>query len=203
MTAIAEVGTEDIRTIQGLAQHFVEGIKSEVANPVLFDLGCGKKRIDGFLGVDFYLDTDVRADLLNKEWDFTPDNSVDMFYSSHFVEHVQDLNTFMSRAWRKMKDRGLFLVTTPYGLSVRAWQDPDHKRPIFRETYFYFHKQSRVNMGVDHYEGSADFEIVRFWPVWNKKYAVRAENNPELAETYLNTFNAVDDLTVLLRARKS
>ncbi len=202
MATIADSEVDDIRTIWGLADYFVNTIKAEVANPVLFDLGCGRKKHPSFLGVDYYLDTDVKADLVNAEWDFTPDDSVDMFYSSHFIEHIPDLNTFMSRAWRKLKNGGKFLITTPYGFSVRAWQDPDHKRPIFRETYFYFNKQSRVNMGVEHYEGSADFDIVKMWPVWAKRFASRAEDNPELAEQYLQTFNAVEDLTVLLRARK-
>lgn len=126
---------------------------------------------------------------------------------SHFFEHVADQNAFMMKAWRKLRNGGLFLLITPYGWSPRAWQDPDHKRPIFRETYAYFNKAWREKNQLEHYEGAMDFDIVDVWPVWNKKYAARAEaavrNNPEIAETFLSTIGAVDDLIVLLRKRAS
>lgn len=200
MTEIAP--PPEVTSLHGLANYVIGIIKEETPDPVLFDLGCGKKKFPGFKGVDFYTDTDVQHDLFNGDWSFTPDNSVDMLNACHFVEHVQDLNGFMEKAWRKLKKGGYFLITTPYGLSVRAWQDPDHKRPIFRETYWYFNRESRLNMGVDHYEGKSNFDICQMWPAWHKDYATRAQNNPDLAEQFLKTWGAVDDLTVLLRSKE-
>lgn len=204
MTALVESPeTSEIKTLHGLALHFVDRIRETVDEPVLYDLGSGQRCVPGFMGVDYYATTtDVRHDLIGGDWSFTPDNSVDMLHASHFLEHVSDLNGFMDKAWRKLKDGGLFLITTPYGLSVRAWQDPTHVRPIFRETYMYFNKGWREGQKLEHYEAACDFDIVDIWPIWNKRYATRAENNHELAETFLSTFNAVDDITVLIRARK-
>ncbi len=197
---IAEMDTTSLHTMEELRSHVVSLIKTP--NPFLYDLGCGQKPAKGFVGVDLYASVGVRADLFAPVWDFVADDSCDMLYASHFLEHVPDLDSFMSNAWRKLKDGGFFLINTPYGHSPRAWQDPDHKRPIFRETYWYFNAAARKRMGVEHYYGSADFDMVDVWPVWNKKYAARAEANPQLVEDFLAIFGACDDLTVLLRARK-
>lgn len=205
MSAVIE--TPDITTVAELAQIYAESVRKDMPDAHLFNLACGKREVEGFKGVDFYADTDIRHDLINGSWDFVQDNSVGMFYCSHFFEHVADQNAFMMKAWRKLRTDGLFLIITPYGWSPRAWQDPDHKRPIFRETYAYFNKKWRAANELEHYEGAMDFDIVDMWPVWSKKYAARAEaavkNNPEIAETFLTTIGAVDDLIVLLKKRAS
>ena len=52
------------------------------------NLGCGKSKMDGYLGVDsirFGDNVDVVADL-KKKWPW-PDNSVDQIHMSHVLEH--------------------------------------------------------------------------------------------------------------------
>lgn len=200
MSKLSEYVTPETVSLQGLLDSLVSHVRNENPYPVLFDLGCGKVPAPGFQGVDFHTDADVQQDLFAESWDFTPDNSVDVFYSSHFVEHVPDLNRFMTNAYKKLVDGGFFLITTPFGASVRAWQDPTHVRPIFRETYFYFSKAARQKMNNDHYGAQCDFDIVEMWPVFNERFADLGDAQKEWQLKY--GWNAVDDLTVLLRARK-
>lgn len=200
MKKLSEFQTPEIVTIDGLLQRIVDTAVAENPYPVLYDLGCGKNKAPGFLGVDFNIAADVHQDLFAPEWNFTPDDSVDVFYSSHFVEHVPDLNRFMTNAWRKLADGGFFLITTPYGASDRAWQDPTHVRPLFRQTYWYFNKEARQKMNNDHYGSEADFDIVEMWPVFHERFADLGDVQKEYHMNF--TWNAVSDLTVLLRARK-
>lgn len=149
----------------------------------------------------------IAADLFTDGgWEFTPDNSVDVFFSSHFVEHVPDWNHFFAHAYRKLKDGGYFVITTPYYLSVRATQDPDHKQMISRERYYYLSAEWLKANDLSHYQARVDFEICALYPVWNEKYAhlmTAMQTNPEVAENALRHIpNAVDDLTVMLRAKK-
>lgn len=200
MTKLSEFVVPEVVSLEGLLKKLVETVRETNPDPVLFDLGCGKNKAPGFRGVDFYTATDVQHDLFNGDWSFTADDSVDVFYSSHFVEHVPDLNRFMANAWRKLRDGGFFLITTPYGASDRAWQDPTHVRPIFRQTYWYFSKEARDKMNVGHYGSEADFDIVEMWPVFAERFEGLGAAQKEY---HLNfTWNSVSDLTALLRARK-
>lgn len=164
-----------------------------------YDLGCGKSPAPKCVGVDLYCVADVRHDLEHGDWTFCADGSVDVFFSSHFVEHVHNLERFFDNACRKLKPGGYFLITTPYGNSPRAWQDPDHVRPIFRETYWYFDAEWREKNGVSHYSATCDFEPTGMYPVWHPDFAHCSEATK--AYHMEHTWNAVLDLTVILRKR--
>lgn len=149
----------------------------------------------------------IAADLFTDGgWEFTPDNSVGVFFASHFVEHVPDWDFFFTHAYRKLMPGGYFVITTPYYLSVRATQDPDHKQMISRERYYYLSADWLKANDLQHYQARVDFEICALYPVWNEEFAhlVNSEQtNAATVEYHLrHTPNAVDDLTVVLRAKK-
>jgi ubiquinone/menaquinone biosynthesis C-methylase UbiE len=64
------------------------------------DLGCGKFKREGFIGIDIEneKDVDIVYDL-NKGIPF-PDNYVDQIYCSHCLEHVRDPHFLMSEMYR-------------------------------------------------------------------------------------------------------
>jgi predicted SAM-dependent methyltransferase len=206
MAKLSEYTTPEIVSLQGLLDSLVTHVTNTNPYPVLFDLGCGENKAPGFQGVDFYADTDVQHDLFRGNWSFTPDNSVDVFYSSHFVEHVPDWNRFWANVYNKLAPGGFILVTHPYGASVRAHQDPDHKQIIFQERYWYVNKAARDKMKVGHYlhdnDGNRvfmDFDIVDMWPVFNERFADLGE--AQKSYHLHHTWNAVADVTVLLKKR--
>lgn len=56
---------------------------------VMLNLGCGAQRLDGYIGIDA---RDCGQEMV---WDITkgipfPDESVDVVFSSHFIEHMDD-----------------------------------------------------------------------------------------------------------------
>jgi SAM-dependent methyltransferase len=199
---LADAKPDAVLSMVELVEYIIDGIHTAgTPDPLVkFDLGCGETPMDGFRGVDLNCTADVNADLFAAEWSFTPDDSVDMLYSSHFVEHIPRWNDFFEAAWRKMKAGGLFLITTPYGSSNRAWQDPDHKQIIFEERYLYLSKNWLDQNRLGHYSARVDFEIVNMWPIWNADFVGL---NPDTQNYAMKHYrNAVDDLTVLLRAKK-
>lgn len=202
-TKIADLKPEEAMSLDDLTEKLVQKIKETTPEPLLYDLGSGKNKRAGFLGVDFYYDgADVQHDLFHEPWAFAPDGGVDCFNACHILEHAPDWFFFWGEAWRKLKPGGYVLVTVPYGNSARAYQDPDHKRFIFFETFWYLNKQTRQRIGADHYAvkqygADVDFEIVHQLPAWNEDFLHLGE--AQRGYHIRHTFNAVDDITVLLR----
>ena len=79
------------------------------------DLGCGPNKKAGFKGMDILPlpGVDFVVDL-EKGFGFIEDNSVDEFYTSHFLEHVQNLELILSEIYRTLKPRGTLTVFVPH-----------------------------------------------------------------------------------------
>ena len=89
-----------------------------------------------------------------------PNGVVDEIYCSHFLEHIGDeIIPFMDEAWRVLIPGGLFRIRSPYYTSIRAVQDPTHKRFISEAMFQYFNAEGRKKMGVDHYPIKSDFDV--------------------------------------------
>ena len=82
------------------------------------DLGCGRHKREGFLGVDSSPDcgADVVHDLNVIPWPFE-DASVDEVNCSHFLEHLDGAEriVFMNELYRVMKPGGLLSIQMGYG----------------------------------------------------------------------------------------
>jgi hypothetical protein len=149
--------------------------------PIRLDLACGQSPQDGYDGVDLLaLNATHKVDLLKFPWKW-PDSSVDELHCSHFVEHipardveVRDLDAgwsgpshqfvgqdmlfaFFDEAWRVLKPDGKFKVVVPALQSVRAFQDPTHRRFIPAELFMYLSRDWRVANKLDHYRVKCDF----------------------------------------------
>lgn len=130
---------------------------------VKLDLGCGRKPRAGFIGVDMSAacSPDVLHDLRTMPWPFD-DASVDEVYSGHFLEHLdgEERIAFMEELYRVLRPGGTALIVTPYWSWVGAVQDPTHKwPPIAEQSYHYFSKALREQMGVDFYPIRCDFDV--------------------------------------------
>src|SRR6185503_9942702 len=119
------------RSLQDMERELIAGVRASVADPVLYDLGCGYTVLpEGFAGVDLYARGEriKNADLFHPEgWPF-PSESVDVFTSSHFVEHVPDWNLHFTEIYRCLKPQGIYRFVGPYGKSDRFLQDPTHRQ---------------------------------------------------------------------------
>jgi predicted SAM-dependent methyltransferase len=150
--------------------------KSKKEEIVGIDLGCGqiKQPIEFFtenfkltptkvIGVDIVdcEGVDIVHDLTKFPYPFK-DESADMIFASHFVEHLDGIERmkFMDECHRILKPEGKMRLVHPYYKSVRAVQDPTHKwPPISENSYFYWDKKWREMNKLDHYPIKCDFEF--------------------------------------------
>lgn len=163
------------------------------------NLAAGENKIIGWLNVDISpaVNPDMVFDLLKFPW---PEEWTDVeeIFCSHFVEHIGDeLIPFMDEAYRVLQPGGLFRIRCPYYTSIRAVQDPTHKRFISEALFQYFNLEARKKMGVDHYPIKSDFDVeeMRF------HFPEAMQHLPEEDRKYLlqHAWNTAADIEVLLR----
>jgi len=125
------------------------GPKTPPAQQLLrLDLGCGKNKQQGFIGVDSIIFPGVdQVTDLRKPWPWR-DNTVDQVHCSHFLEHLnpEDRCHFCNELWRVLKPGeqdpqnpslwkpgGSALIITPHYSAARAYGDPTHVWPPVSE----------------------------------------------------------------------
>jgi hypothetical protein len=148
------------------------------------DLGSGPRPAEGFKGVDIVRGvTDFEVDLCSGQpWPFAT-GTADELRSSHFIEHIDAVYIFPMReqlshgktifqcsgfrldallwffdeAFRIAKPGAVFTVQWPALQSVRAFQDPTHRRFIPAEMITYLSIEGRKAMGVEHYGATCNW----------------------------------------------
>jgi len=93
--------------------------------PILLNLGCGEKILDGYVNVDNWGNPDVRADLNSfpYPWD---DNSVDGVVMYHVLEHIPNWWECVQECARIIKPGGSLVVHVPDESSSSALTYRDH-----------------------------------------------------------------------------
>ena len=96
----------------------------------ILDLGCGKNKADGAIGIDrVKLDSvDIVHDLASFPYPFDAD-SVDKIYCRDVLEHfdVDVRNKVLNEIHRILKPRGILELRCPHAFSTGAFLDPMHK----------------------------------------------------------------------------
>jgi len=165
------------------------------------DLACGNCKRDGFVGVDKVQTSqaEIIHDLNVYPYPWN-DDSVDEINCSHFIGQVADIIKFMDECYRILKPNAKMTVSAPYYTSIRAWQDPTHKRTISEATFLYFDKDWRAANKLDHYPVKCNFKgekmALFFNPPWDKK---TDEARQFAAQHY---WNVVSDMVAELRVIK-
>lgn len=120
------------------------------------NLGCGGKRVQGYVGVDKYLTpaVDVRADLA--ETLPFESNSADEILLDNVIEHVMDIPALMREMHRVCRDGAIVRILTPHFTSLSSWRDPTH---VHHLSYFSLDHFTREQ--VAHYTSAGHrFEIL-------------------------------------------
>ncbi len=113
---------------------------------VKINLGCGNKRIKGFIGVDKVKTeaVDIIHNLDKFPYPFK-DNSVDEVIMDNVLEHLQDVLKVMEELHRICKQKAIIKIYVPYAKSDGAFTDPTHKHFFTDRTFKYFSDDSRLN----------------------------------------------------------
>lgn len=187
------------------------------------DLGSGVSLREGFEGVDLFAKQAThRVNLLKFPWPWE-DKSCEKLFCSHFIEHIpacyvspdnvyrtvpdddndRDLFIrFFDECYRILEDGGKMTLVWPALQSVRAFQDPTHRRYIPMETMCYLNRAWREANGLGHYLGACNFEVAEsnFAPS-NLLEQQGALAHPEaVGQALLRNWNLVGDFQVVLRA---
>ena len=140
---------------------------------IRLDIGCGKNKQDGFVGLDMrdLPGVDIVWDVTDIPWPL-PDECVLLAMASHLVEHISPANggflKFMDELWRVMRVDGEVAFSLPHGSSQGYLQDPTHCNPCNEATWSYFDPECiRV--------GRMLYQIYEPKP-WRVKYLVWAPN---------------------------
>ncbi|MHC4641849.1 MAG: class I SAM-dependent methyltransferase [Planctomycetota bacterium] len=107
--------------------------------PVLLELGCGRKKRPGAIGVDRIdlPEVDIVADV-EEGLGFLPDGCVDEIHARSFFEHVQNFEKLMSEIVRVLRKGGKVFVFVPHFSNPYYYSDPTHKRFFGLYSFYYF-----------------------------------------------------------------
>ena len=77
------------------------------------NLGCGDKKLDGYINVDVRGAPDARVDLSHFPWPFETESAEEVF-SEHFLEHVKDFEATILEMYRILKPNGILHFKVPH-----------------------------------------------------------------------------------------
>ena len=125
------------------------------------ELGCGnRKRNPTAIGVDMldYPDVDIVGDVY-EALALCPDESVDVVYSYHFVEHVPDVPRLLSELARVVKKNGRVEFVAPHFSNPYFYSDPTHRSFFGLYTFCYYSSGSPFGRQVPTYGYKPEFRI--------------------------------------------
>ncbi len=160
--------SEEVKDLTAPQKVVMEEVKP--AQLVRLDLGAGETPREGYEGVDLHAPSAKhKVDLWKFPWPWA-DDSVDEIHCSHFIEHLpmeyvkdgphagKDLFcAFFDECFRILKKDGKMSLIWPALQSVRAFQDPTHRRFIPAETMLYLNAEWRKINKLEHYGATCNF----------------------------------------------
>lgn len=154
---------------------------------LIIDIGCGRKKIIGSVGLDFsdMSDADIRIDLNSESFPFD-DCSVDYAYASHSLEHltVTGFLHVMDETYRCLKPNGQFKIIAPYFQGLLNFANIFHNNSIcFNEHTFRFFS-SEIDTNSLEYTEYADLSC----PHWGLRYSANCEINIEFRTLAVDFF---------------
>jgi SAM-dependent methyltransferase len=113
------------------------------------NIGCGNKKIEGYVGVDkFQCDAaDYICDIENEKLPFE-DNTVTAVILDNVIEHFCDIPNVINELIRVANKGAIIKIITPHFSSLSSWIDPTHLHHL---SYFSFDHFEKDN--VSHYVG--------------------------------------------------
>lgn len=127
------------------------------------ELGCGgSKRDPDAVGIDLLPapGVDVAADAL-VVLQGLPDACVDRIESSHFLEHVDDLDAVMAQSERVLKPHGEFIAVVPHHSNAWYYSDPTHRTFFGLYTMSYYADDDLFRRRVPAYRRGGALRVER------------------------------------------
>lgn len=102
------------------------------------NIGCGEKKIDGCLNVDFRKTriTDIVHDIKNIPWPFN-DEEFENIYAIDIIEHMLYVVPIIDECWRVVKPGGHLYIRTTFFNTEQSYRDPTHFHYFTLESFDY------------------------------------------------------------------
>lgn len=168
---------------------------------IKLDLGCGKSKREGYIGVDTraFEGVDQVVDL-REPWPWEAESVSDV-HCSHFVEHLnaKERIHFVNELYRVLTPGGTVTLITPHWASNRAYGDLTHQWPPVSEMWFYYLDKGWREANAPH----NDFYTCDFLVTWG--YGMRQDlqvRNPEYQQyAFQNYKEAIADMMATMKKR--
>ncbi|WP_348969958.1 class I SAM-dependent methyltransferase [Pseudomonas atacamensis] len=174
---------------------------------IVLDIGCGRKKITGAIGIDFSAmsDADILLDLNKEDLPFE-DSSVDLIFSSHTLEHLtlEGFLHVMQECYRVLKPLGQLKIVVPYFTTTANLANPFHNNNIcFNEHTFRFFSSDTETDALPKQE-----YVSPSCPHWGLRYSANSEIGIEFKTLAMSYFyfpeyaDATDSEKFLARSSK-
>lgn len=186
--------------------------------PLKLNLGCGSKRLPGFVNVDKMAacEPDQIVDLERFPWPFA-DSSAEHVVLHHTLEHLgADADTYLGvirELYRVCAPDATVEVTVPHPRHDNYLSDPTHVRPITPQGLQLFSKTLNRKWAADGMSNTplglyldVDFDLVTtvFVPTaaWREKIEKKRVTRQQFDEAAQTLNNVVSEIRLVLKARK-
>jgi SAM-dependent methyltransferase len=107
--------------------------------PRTLDVGCGRNKVPGAIGIDRNPAThaDALCDLNRVPYPFA-DSSFDEIRVVHVVEHVDDVIKLVEECHRLLRPGGWLFIVTPHYTDFASFCDPTHRWHLNSFSFRYF-----------------------------------------------------------------
>jgi predicted SAM-dependent methyltransferase len=169
--------------------------KINIEKNAILELGCGnKKKNPTYIGIDILNspEVDLKGDVFEilSQIDSGVINEI---HSSHFIEHIDDLELLLRECSRILKPGGKFIARVPHHSNPYFYSDYTHKRFFGLYTMQYFCKTKYFYRIVPNYDIDFDFTILKI------KILFGAEKPFYLKYILGKAFNVIFNLSTLIK----
>lgn len=137
-------------------------INSDSAENIRINLGCGTVITkENFIGIDKQEHENV--DIVGDVFDVLsqiPSDSVDHIYSSHFFEHIEDMEQLIKECARVLKRNAYIDIIVPHFSNPYFYSDPTHRKFFGLYTFSYYSYDNILKRQVPKYEHTIDFTLL-------------------------------------------
>ena len=163
------------------------------------NLGCGNKKLEGYIGVDKFScsGAEVIADINNLPF---KNSTISEVLLDNVIEHLLDITLIMKELYRICKHNGIIKIRTPHFTSFASWKDPTHYHHLSFFSIDYFTKKA-----AKHYT-NVQFELLskslNFSGIWNLLGKIIFLISPKVYEKYFCFIFRGGTLTFILKTIK-
>lgn len=129
----------------------------------ILDLGCGPWKYPNSIGMDWLPQAkpDILWNLNELPYPFE-DNTFDLVYCSHVLEHLNEPVKVLEEIWRILKPNGKLILKVPHFSCRTAYGNPEHKHYFSSLLFDYFEREKEIIAKT-----TAQFKILKIRLLWS------------------------------------